>query len=95
MYWVSKIQGNVKQKITTLMLQEVYGKIEKKVYFQFENQTKHLNYLYASSINFVHEFFKLDNYFNNYYSNKLFNFLENNTLFKKYSTKFADKGFIE
>jgi len=69
--------------------------LDQFLFKEFENQTKHLNYLYASSINFVHEFFKLDNYFNNYYSNKLFNFLENNNLFKKYSTKFADKGFIE
>ena len=61
---------------------------------EFENKTKHFNYLYASSINFIHEFFKFDNKFNNKYSNKIFYFLEKNSLFKKYSTKFADKGFI-
>ena len=61
---------------------------------EFENKTKHFNYLYASSINFIHEFFKFDNKFNNKYSNKIFYFLEKNSLFKKYSTKFADKGII-
>ncbi len=61
---------------------------------EFEKQTKHFNYLYASSINFIHEFFKLDNNFNNNYSNKLLNFLENNSLFKKYLIRFADRGFI-
>ncbi len=59
---------------------------------EFESRTKHLNYLYVSSIDFIHEFFKLDNKFKNTYSKKLFNFLENNTLFKKYSIMLADKG---
>ena len=59
---------------------------------EFENKTKHLNYLYVSSIDFIHEFFKLDNKFKNIYSKKLFNFLENNNLFKKYSIMLADKG---
>lgn len=61
---------------------------------EFENKTKHFNYLYASSINFIFDFFKFDNKFNNNYSNKIFYFLEKNSLFKKYSTKFADNGFI-
>ena len=59
---------------------------------EFENKTKHLNYLYVSSIDFIHEFFKLDNKFKNIYSKKIFNFLDNNTLFKKYSIMLADKG---
>ncbi len=58
----------------------------------FENRTKHLNYLYVSSIDFIHEFFKLDNKFQNIYSKKLFSFLDNNSLFKKYSIMLADKG---
>ena len=61
---------------------------------EFENRTKHLNYLYVSSIDFINEFFKLDNKFKNAYSKKLFNFLDNNTLFKKYSIMLADKGLI-
>ncbi len=61
---------------------------------EFEKETKHYNYLYASSINFIFEFFKFDKKFNNSYSNKIFYFLEKNSLFKKYSTKFADNGFI-
>ena len=59
---------------------------------EFESRTKHLNYLYVSSIDFINEFFKLDNKFKNTYSKKLFNFLDNNTLFKKYSIILADKG---
>ena len=59
---------------------------------EFENKTKHYNYLYANSINFIHEFFKLDNKFDSNFSNKIFYLLENNFLFKKYSIKFADAG---
>ena len=44
------------------------------------------------SSDFINEFFKLDNKFKNTYSKKLFNFLDNNTLFKKYSIILADKG---
>ena len=69
--------------------------IDQFILKEFENKTKHFNYLYASSIDFIHEFFKIDNKFDNFYSDKIFHFLENNTLFKKFSTKFADKGFIE
>ena len=47
-----------------------------------------------NAIDFIHEFFKFDNNFGNLYSKKLFNFLESNSLFKKYSTKFADKGIF-
>ena len=61
---------------------------------EFQKKTKHFNYLYASSINFIFDFFKFDNKFNNNYSNKIFYFLEKNSLFKKYSTKLADNGFL-
>ena len=68
--------------------------LDQSVLKEFEIRTKHFNYLYATSIDFIHEFFKFDNKFNNTYSDKIFYFLENNSLFKKYSTKFADNGFI-
>ena len=66
--------------------------LDKSLLKEFENRTKHFNYLYVSGIDFIHEFFKIDNKFNNTYSKKLFDFLENNTLFKKYSMLLADKG---
>lgn len=68
--------------------------LDKSLLKEFENKTKHFNYIYASSIDFIHEFFKFDNQLKNNYSNKIFYFLEKNPLFKKYTTKFADKGFI-
>ncbi len=68
--------------------------LDKSLFNEFENKTKHFNYLYASSIDFIFEFFKFNSKSKNNYSNKIFNFLEKNSIFKKYSTKFADNGFI-
>ncbi len=61
---------------------------------EFQNKTKHYNYIFSNAIDFIHEFFKVDNDFGNLYSKKLFGYLENNNLFKKYTTKFADKGIF-
>ena len=61
---------------------------------EFQNKSKHYNYIFSTAIDFIHDFFKYDNKFNNLYSKKLFNFLETNNIFKKYSKKFADKGIF-
>ncbi len=68
--------------------------IDNSVLVEFQNKTKHYNYIFSNAIDFIHEFFKFDNNFGNLYSKKLFNLLESNSLFKKYSTKFADKGIF-
>ena len=68
--------------------------LDQSILKEFENKTKHYNYLFVSSINFIYEFFKFDSMTNNNYSNKIFGLLEKNSLFKKYSINFADKGLI-
>ncbi len=68
--------------------------LDKSILRKFEEKTKHFNYLYTNSIDFIFDFFKLDSKLKNNYSNKIFKFLDRNPLFKKYSTKFADQGFI-
>ena len=68
--------------------------LDQSILKEFENKTKHYNYLFVSSINFIYEFFKFDSRTNNNYSNKIFGLLEKNSLFKKYSINFADKGLI-
>ena len=68
--------------------------LDKSTLVEFTNKTKHYNYLFSNGIDFINEFFKFDNNFNNLYSKKLFDFLEKNSLFKKYTTKIADKGFF-
>jgi len=68
--------------------------LDKSILVEFQNKTKHYNYVFSSTVDFIHEFFKFDNNYGNLFSKKLFNFLENNNLFKKYTTNFADKGIF-
>ncbi len=68
--------------------------IDNSILSEFQKKTKHYNYIFSSTIDFIHEFFKFDNNFGKLYSKKLFNLLESNSLFKNYTTKFADKGFF-
>ena len=68
--------------------------LDSSILHEFQNKSKHYNYLFSTAIDFIHDFFKYDNKFNNLYSKKLFNFLEYNNIFKKYSKKFADKGIF-
>ena len=58
----------------------------------FQNSTKHLNYLYGKAIDGIYEFFRLDNNINNSISKPVFNILNNNSIFKKYSNILSDKG---
>ena len=58
----------------------------------FQNSTKHLNYLYGKAIDGIYEFFKLDSNINNSISKPVFRILNNNSIFKKYSNILSDKG---
>ena len=61
---------------------------------EFQNKTKHYNYIFSGAIDFIYNFFIFDSNSDNTYTTKLFNFLETNNLFKKYTKKFADKGIL-
>jgi len=66
--------------------------IDGSVASEFEKKTRHLNYLYGSSIDFIYEFFKFDNKINNFISKPIFNILNKNRFLNKYATLFSDKG---
>ena len=68
--------------------------IDYSVFSDFEKETKHLNFLFSSSNDFIYEFFNHDNYYLNYFSKKIFNYLNNNKLFNKVAVQYADKGII-
>ncbi len=59
----------------------------------FQNSTKHLNYLYGKAIDGIYEFFRLDSDINNSISKPVFSILNKNSIFKKYSNILSDKGF--
>ena len=60
----------------------------------FENKTKHLNFIFSSGNDFIYEFFNYDNFFQRPFSEKIFNYLNNNKLFNKLAIKYADKGLM-
>ena len=68
--------------------------LDSSILKDFENNTKHLNYIFSSGINFIYEFFKIDNNFENKFSKKIFKYLEKKDYFNKIATKFADQGII-
>ena len=59
---------------------------------EFQNSTKHLNYLYGKAVDSIYEFFRLDSNFNNSISKSVFKILNKNSIFKKYSNILSDKG---
>ena len=61
---------------------------------EFENRTRHLNYVFTSSIDMVHEFFNFDNKININASKKIFNFINKNKNFNKFFSKYANKGLV-
>ena len=66
--------------------------IDSSILVEFEYKLRHLNFIFAHGIDFIHEFFKFDNKFKNYFSKTIFKYLNNNKLFNKYASKFANQG---
>ncbi len=58
----------------------------------FANKIQHYNFIFATGINLIHDFFIFDNKCDSKISKNLFKILNKNKIFKKYSTIFADKG---
>ena len=58
----------------------------------FENKTKHLNYIFSLGNDFIYEYFNYDNHYLKLFSKNIFKQLDKNIFFKKLAIKFADKG---
>ena len=58
----------------------------------FENRTRHLNFIFASGNDFIYEFFNYDNFYMKTISKRLLNFLNQNTFFNNIAKKYADRG---
>ena len=59
---------------------------------EFQQSSKHLNFLYGSAIDGIYKFFEVDSMLNNSISKRIFKFLNKNPTFKKYSTILSDEG---
>ena len=64
------------------------------IFKQFENKTKHLNFIFSSGNDFIYEFFNYDNFYLKPFSKKIFNYLNNSSLFNKLVFKYANEGLI-
>ena len=62
------------------------------VYQDFENKTKHFNFIFSLGNDFIYEFFKFDNNYKNNYLNQLVKFLGKNKLFNNIVSRYADQG---
>ena len=70
-----------------------YGlEINESLLSEFKNKTRHFNYIFATGINLINDFFIFDNKLNSKISKNLFKILNKNKFFKEYATIFADKG---
>ena len=66
--------------------------IDVSVAEDFQDSTRHLNYLYGKAIDKIYEFFKFDSNINYSISRPVFKILNKNSFFKKYSDILSDKG---
>ena len=68
--------------------------INNSIFKEFENKTKHLNFIFSSGNDFIYEFFNNEKYYLKLFSKKIFSKLSNNRLFNKIAVKYADRGLI-
>ena len=68
--------------------------LDSSVCFEFENKNKHKNYIFSNGIDFIHEFFNLENRVNSNILSKSIKFFANNKISNKFFTKFADEGIL-
>ena len=61
---------------------------------EFENKSKHKNYLFSQGIDFVYEFFNTESNINNDISTKFVELFANNKVANKFFTKLADEGIV-
>ena len=66
--------------------------LDESIFQDFQRKTKHLNYTFGIGIDFIHEFFKIDNKTNSLLSSSIFSILGKNKILKKYANLIADKG---
>ncbi len=64
------------------------------IFQEFENNTKHLNYVFISGIDLIYEFFKFDNKIKNNISNIFFKIIDKNKNLNKFFSSYANKGLV-
>ena len=68
--------------------------LDSSICVDFEKKTKHKNYLFSNSIDFVYEFFKLESKMKNDFFSKSIQFFGKNKFLNRSFEKIANSGFI-
>ena len=68
--------------------------LDSSIFLDFENKTKHKNFIFSDSINFIYEYFNLEQKFNGSLLSKSVKFLGKNKILNKSFKKIADQGLI-
>ncbi len=68
--------------------------LDKSICMDFEKKTKNRNFLFSNSIDFIYEFFNLENKLNNNILSKTVKIFGKNKNLNKFFTKIADNGLI-
>ncbi|MAV61954.1 MAG: ubiquinone biosynthesis protein UbiB [Candidatus Pelagibacter sp.] len=68
--------------------------IDSTVCIDFQNKSKHLNFVFSSGIDWIYEFFKFDSNIKSNYSKKFFKIINKNKFLLNFFEKFANKGFF-
>ena len=83
-----------------VLLNEIQNKIDlglpmdASLFNEFQKKTKHYNLIYSNGINFIQDFFKYNNKFQNEYSEKIINLLGKNKFINNFFIKVANKGLV-
>ena len=68
--------------------------IDISIYKEFEKQTKHLNFIFSTSIDFIYEFFKFEGKYNKDYSKNILKVFGKNKILNNLLSNFADNGLV-
>ena len=68
--------------------------LDSSICLDFEKNTRYKNYLFSNGIDFIYEFFNLENKLNTNNFSKSLKYLGKNKIFNNFFTKFADNGIV-
>jgi len=66
--------------------------LDYSIYKEFEKKTKSYNFIFANGIDFIHNFFQLDNNYKNNFINQFLKISGKNKILNKYISRYADTG---
>ncbi len=86
---------DIKEIISLIKFRKEHGlDLDSSICLEFEKNTKNKNYLFSNGVDFIYEFFNLENKINYNNFGKSIKFFDKNRIFNKIFIKFADEGIV-